>query len=83
MTWISPANVHSGRHIDYILASHELALQATQSQVVSVPGLVTDHQLLFTSFSTGPLTKCVRRSVLCKSMKGQSVWNFGAMTQEG
>ena len=43
VTCIDPANVSSGSCIDYILASPELALQVTHSQVVSVTGLVMDH----------------------------------------
>ena len=43
MTRINPANMSSGSCIDYILASPELALRVTHSQVVSVTGLVTDH----------------------------------------
>ena len=49
---------------------------------MSVPGLATDHHLLFTSFSTGMLTKCVQQSLIRKFTKAQSVWNFGAMTPE-
>jgi hypothetical protein len=69
----------SGSRIDYILASPGLAYQVSDSHVVSVPGLATDHCLLFTSFSTGMLTKCVRQSLVRKFTKAQSVWNFGAM----
>jgi hypothetical protein len=82
MTRINPADSSSGSRIDYILASPELALRVTHSQVASVPGLATDHWLLFTSFSTGMLTKCVRCSSIRKFTKAQSVWNFKVMTQE-
>ena len=82
MTRINPAAPSSGSRIDYILASTDLALRATDSCVVSIPGLATDHRLLFSSFSLGMLTKCVRRSVLRKALKAQSVWNYEVMTQE-
>ena len=82
MTRIDPADPANGSRIDYILASPELALRVTHSQVSPVLGLATDHQLLFASFSLGMLTKCVRRSSLRKYRKAQSVWNFSAMTQE-
>ena len=82
MTRIDPADPAKGSCIDYILASPELALRATHSQVVPVLGLATDHLLLFASFSLGMLTKCVHRAVLRKHMKAQSVWNFNAMGQE-
>ena len=82
MTRINPADLTRGSRIDYILVSQELALRVTHSKVVSVPGLATDHQLLFTAFSTGMLTKCVRRSVIRKFIKAREVWNFKAMTQE-
>jgi exonuclease III len=47
MTRIDPADPMKGSCIDYILASPELALWMTHSQVVPVLGLATDHQLLF------------------------------------
>ena len=64
MTRINPADPSSGSCIDYILASPELALHATHSQVVTVPGLATDYHLLFCSFALGMLTKCVCHSSL-------------------
>ena len=82
MTCINPADPLTGSRIDYILASPELALCATHSQVVPVLGLVSDHHMLFASFSLGMLTKCVCRSSVQKYMKAQSSWNFSAMTQE-
>jgi len=82
MTRINPADPLTGSRIDYILASPELALCATHSQVVPVLGLVSDRHMLFTSFSLGMLTKCVRHSSVRKYMKAQSSWNFSAMTQE-
>ena len=82
MTRIDPADPTKGSRIDYILASPELVLRATHSQVVPVLGLATDHQLLFASFSLGMLTKCVRCAALQKYMKAQSIWKFKAMGQE-
>ena len=82
MTWVNPADSLSGSHIDYILATPDLASRVAHSQVISVPGLATDHQLLFASFQTGMLTKCVQRSTLRRFMKAQNVWDFKAMTQE-
>ena len=73
MIRIHPADSTSGSWIDYILASQELTLHITHSQVVPVPGLATDHQLLFTSFSTGMLTKCVQQSAIWKFVKAQDV----------
>src|SRR3984885_4216632 len=82
MTQIDPADPVKGSCIDYILASPELVLWATHSQVVPVLGLATDHQLLFASFSLGMFTKCVHHAALWKYMKAQSIWNFKAMGQE-
>ena len=82
MTWINPADSLSGSRIDYILATPDLASHAAFSQVISVPGLATDHQLLFTSFQTGMLTKCVWQSTLQRFTKAQNIWDFKAMAQE-
>ena len=82
MTWVSPVDSLSGSCIDYILATPDLASRIAHSQVVSVPGLATDHQLVFASFQTGMLTKCVQQSAVRRFMKAQNMWDFKAMTQE-